>query len=185
MAKLRFFDTSALQHRYVDSPASARVRRLTSSTQYERVVAESTILEMVSTFARRCRSGGHGAEQFDRWERKFFDDIANGLLSVRRASQQDVLRARHLLRFAGMIRRRSLSSGDALIASVCLTLALERRSVVTFYSSDWPLYSILREVGAFTSTLRLVFIGDPKNDTPAISGRKTTRHGDFRADPSG
>lgn len=172
MAKVRFFDTSALQHRYVKGPESTSVRRLTSGTQYECVVAESTVLEMVSSFARRCRAGGLAVTEFDRLELRFFDDIASGRLKVRTITQQDVLRARQLIRFAGMLRKRSLSSGDALIASSCLALALERRSVVTFYTSDWTLYSILREVDAFTSTLRLVFIGAPKGGIPGVSGRK-------------
>jgi len=127
---------------------------------------------MVSSFARRCRKGGHAVTVFDRWELRFFDDIAKGRLNVRPISQQDVLRARQLIRFAGILLRRSLSSGDALIASACLALALERRSIVTFYTSDWTLYSTLREVGAFTSALRLVFVGVTKGGVPGISGRK-------------
>lgn len=175
MTRVRFFDTSALQHRYVDGPESRRVRRLTGDARYECVVAEWTVLEMVSSLARRCRKGGHAVTVFDRWELKFFDDIANGRLHVRAISQQDVLRARHLIRFAGVLRKRNLSSGDALIASACLALALERRSVVTFYMSDWTLYSTLRDVNAFTSALRLVLIGEAKGGIPEVSGRKRVR----------
>lgn len=172
MANVRFFDTCALQHRYVDGPHSRRVRRIVGSTSDENFVAEWTILEMVSALAKHCRTGELGSKVFDRWERRFFSDLASGRLRVRNSTQRDVLRARQLIRFAGVLRRRSIGSGDAMIASACLELALERRTVVTFYTSDWTLYDILRQIDAFTSALRIVFIGDPRAGLPVVSGRK-------------
>lgn len=171
MTKIRFFDTSALQHRYVNGPESLKVRRLTGLSD-ECFIAESTMLEMVSALAKRCRGAGHDAHVFDRWELKFHDDVGNGRLKVRSVSQRIILRARHLIRFAGVLRKRNLGSADALIASACLELALERHAVVTFYTSDWALYSIIRDIDAFTSALRIVFVGPPRHGIPLISGRR-------------
>jgi len=172
MAKVRFFDTCALQHRYVDGDYSRRIRQLTSDKRYECVLADASVLEMTSALAKRCRSGRRDAAVFDRWEEEFFRDVAEGRLRVRPTTLQDRLRARHLLRFAGALLRRNLSSGDALLASACLALAQERSSVVTFYTSDWTLYSTIREVDAFTSALRLVFVGLPRDGGPAVCGRR-------------
>src|ERR1044072_558394 len=170
MAKIRFFDTSALQHRYVGGTDSKRVRLLTGTAAYQCVIAEATVLEMVSALATRCRGSGHSVAVFDRLEQRFFRDVASGRLIVRPTSHQEVLRARQLVRFAGVVRKRSISSGDALIAATCLSFALQLRSPITFYTSDWYLSSVLGEVDAFTTTLRLIFIGKPKQGIPAVSG---------------
>lgn len=172
---LRFFDTAALQHRYVSGPASRRIRRLIGDLRDECYVAEWTILEIASALARHCRVGGYDVDVYDRWDLRFFSDIARGKLRVRAVSQRDVLKARQLIRFAGVLHKRNLGSGDALIASACLELALERRAVVSFYTSDWTLYSTVRDIDAFKSALRIIYVGVPKGGLPAVSGRKGSR----------
>jgi predicted nucleic acid-binding protein len=138
-----FFDTSALQHRYLDAPDARTVRRIISDRRAICHIADWTIVEMASTLARRCRQASVSCQIFDRLERQFFEDIAHGRLKVRITSSRDYTRARDLLRFAGMIKRRRLSSGDALIAACCLDLAYQEKQRITFCTSDGPLYSAL------------------------------------------
>src|ERR1044072_4122637 len=114
MAKIRFFDTSALQHRHVGGTDSKRVRLLTGTAAYQCVIAEATVLERVRELATGCGGGGLGVAVFDRVEQRFFRDVASGRLIVRPTSHQEVLRARQLVRFAGGGRKRSISSGEAL-----------------------------------------------------------------------
>ena len=156
-----FFDTSALQHRYLDAPDARAVRRIISDQRTICYIADWTIVEMASTLARRCRQISASLQTFDHLERQFFKDIANGNLRVRITSTRDFSRARDLLRFAGIIKRRRLSSGDALIAASCLDLAYQERQRITFCTSDEPLYSILSGITAYTSALRLRFFRVP------------------------
>src|SRR5258706_4537155 len=171
MASISFFDTCALQHKYVDGPHSRRIRQIIGGVSRECFVAEWTVLEIASAFANRCRAGNFQIDVFDRWELKFYPDIADRRLNVRPVSQRNVLKARQLIRFAGVLNRRNLASGDALIASTCLELALERRKTVTFYTSDWTLYTIVRDIDVFKFALRMVYVGAPKGGIPALSGR--------------
>jgi hypothetical protein len=152
-----FFDTSALQHRYVDGPHSRPVRRIVSDGRVLCYIADWTIIEMASALGQRCRQLAMSCRQFDRMERDFFADIASARLRVRATSPRDFTRARDLLRYAGMIKRRRLSSGDALIAACCLDLAYQEKQRITFCTSDRPLHSILTGVTAFTSALRIRF----------------------------
>jgi len=150
-----FFDTAALQHRYVEGPYSRTVRKIVSDRRWDTFIAEITVLEMASALARRCRKQNWPESRYDVLDMRFLRDIADHRLRVRRITRRDILRARHLIRFAGMLRRRNISSADALIATCCLALALERKERVAFYTSDKSLYSILQEIDAFRSALAL------------------------------
>ncbi len=152
---IHFFDTSALQHRYVSGPHTRRVRRIISDQRCECYIADWTVLEIASGLAKRCRAGNLTIQSYDAMDTRFFEDLAGGRLKVRESTPQEIRRARDLLRFAGVIKRRRLTSGDALIAVSCLDLALERKCRVNFYMSDNPLYNILQDIGAFTSALSL------------------------------
>jgi hypothetical protein len=156
-----FFDTSALQHRYLDAPDSRSVRRIISNRLTICYIADWTILEMGSTLTRRCRQLSAPCREFDRLEREFFADIAEGRLRVRSTSTRHFTRARDLLRFAGMIKRRRLTSGDALIAACCLDLAYQEKERVTFCTSDQPLFSILGDITAYRSALTLRYFRPP------------------------
>jgi len=165
-----FFDTAALQHRYVDGPYSRRVRKIISDGRVEKFIAEVTILEIASALARRCRAQRWDERAYDALDLGFWRDIADRRLRVREVTQQDTVRARHLIRFAGVVRRRDIGSTDALIATCCLDLALERGERVAFYTSDWTLYTILRDIGAFRSALALRFLGHGRGGIPTRTG---------------
>ena len=165
-----FFDTSALQHRYCqDDQWSRRVKQLVSDHRNDCHIAEWTMLEAPSALARRCRRSNWGLKEFDRMNAAFYNDVAAGLLVVRTTTRSDVVRAQNLIRFAGVRRRRNLNSADALIAICCLGLALELRTPVVFLTSDWPLYSVLRDVNAFRVVLELRYVGVPKAGLPAAT----------------
>jgi len=85
---------------------------------------------------------------------------------VRTVTQLDLLRVRHLLRFAGVLKKKKLKSADAVISECCRELALEKRRRIVFYVADWKLYAILRDIDAFRSTLKLRFLGEGKGSIP-------------------
>ncbi|HEX8634117.1 MAG TPA: type II toxin-antitoxin system VapC family toxin [Pyrinomonadaceae bacterium] len=157
-----FFDTSALQHRYFDSDYSKRVRYIISNTKNDCFIADLTILEIASAIGNRCRQGYLRNERYDEADKKFWTDVSTGRLTTRITTPREVVRARDLLRYAGIIKRRKLGSADALIAVCALELALELKERVIFYTGDWGLYSIIRDIDAYNLTLRLRFLGIPK-----------------------
>jgi hypothetical protein len=120
------------------------------------------MVEMASAMARRCRQGALTVKDFDSMSAAFIKDVADGRVQVRNMNKRDMRRARDLIRYAGMIRRRNLGSGDAIIATCCLDLALERREKLIFYTSDWGLFDTLRTINAFTSALTIQFLGVPR-----------------------
>lgn len=157
-----FFDTSALQHRYMDGVYSRRVRRIISGKNNYCFIADLTVLEIASALASQCRTRELTHKNYDRADNKFWGDISAEFLLTRKASDRDIMRARYLLRFAGVIRKRKLGSVDALIAVSALELALERKERIIFYTSDWTQFDILRQIDAYASVLRLRFVGIPK-----------------------
>jgi predicted nucleic acid-binding protein len=157
-----FFDTSALQHRYMDGPYSKRIRRIISTGSNECFIADITVLEIASALGNRCRQGNLRYQRYDQANDRFWEDIAEGRLIVRDTSQRDVMRARNLLRYAGVLKRRRLQSADALVAVTCLELALERGEAIIFYTSDWTLYDILSQIDAFNAALTLRLAGTPR-----------------------
>lgn len=157
-----FFDTSALQHRYIDGPFSRQIRRIISTASNECFIADITILEIASGLGKRCRQGNLRYQRYDQADDHFWRDVADGKLIVRETTRRDVMRARNLLRFAGVLRRRNLGSADALISVSCLELALDRKEQIIFYTSDWTQYDVLRQINAFNAALTLRLAGVPK-----------------------
>ena len=160
---LHFLDTCALQHRYIDSVYSRRVRSLVSRESCQCFISEWSVLEIASALANRSRKGILSIEKFDLLNGHFLKDVASGSLGVINLSGRDFIRARDLIRFAGVVKKRNLKSGDAMVATSCLAFSLQRKEGVSFYTSDWTLYDTLRGIDAFTSRLKLVFLGTPKS----------------------
>lgn len=158
-----FFDTSALQHKYVAGPHSRRVRQLLSRGAGQSRIADSTVLEMASALATRCRGNGWSLKRFDQMHHEFLDDIAKDLVVVRPGGMREVQRAIHLIRFAGVVKKTGMKSGDALIAAGALEYALESQQIVNFYTSDWALYVCLRSLNAFRTTMNLFLVGSTKD----------------------
>ena len=165
-----FFDTSALKHRYIASPYARQIRRVISGRRYQHYITDLTVIEIASALGSWWRNSGLGLRRHDVMDAKFFRDVAAGRLIVRPTSQRDAIRARRLLRFAGVIKKRNLGAADALIASSCLALAQERKTKVVFYTADWTLYSILRDIDAFRAVMSLRFVGVPRAGIPGRTG---------------
>ena len=157
-----FLDTSALQHRYVKGEHSRKIRKVVSTKQNECFIADWTVLEIASALARRGRQQKWQNDRYDALDQWFWSDVASSKLNVRPTGRREILRARDLIRYAGVVKRRKISSGDALIAVCCLALALERRSRVVFYLEDRKLYNVLNQIKAYTSALELRAIAVPK-----------------------
>ncbi len=159
-----FLDTCALKHRYVaiDPAVARRVRWMVSEGRYEHFIADVTVVEIAGALASSCRAAGLGVAEFDSMDRAFFRDVSVGRLQIRATGQREALRARTLLRFAGVKQGRNLGSSDAVIASACLILAQERQTKVIFYTADWALYSVLHDIDAFRAAMCLRYLGAPK-----------------------
>lgn len=162
-----FFDTSALKHRYFEKgPHTGRIKGLVSNSRNTCYIADWTVLEIASAFGDYCRGNKFTERRFDKMDGSFFQDLVTGRLRVRTNNSRGILRARTLLR-KGVTINRNVGSGDALIAACCRDLALEIRTRITFYTADWGLYTLLREINAYTSVMRLRFVGTPKHGIPA------------------
>jgi hypothetical protein len=159
---MHFLDSCALQHRYLDSPYSRRVRGLVSRKASECFISEWSVLEMSSAFANRLRRNNLTIVEFDLLNNQFLKDIAEDRLKVINMTSRDYIKARNLIRYTGVVKKRNLKSGDAMVATCCLALALERKEKVSFYTSDWTLYDVLRKLSAFSTRLNLVLLGVPK-----------------------
>lgn len=165
-----FFDTSALVYRYAKDAPSKRVRRVTSDKKHEVYVGSITIVEMAGALAKVCRTNRYDIKKFETMDTAFLRDIASGRLIVRDISHREMQRARHLLRYAGVVKQRGLGSSDALLAVCCLELALEKKEAHTvFYTEDWKLYSTLREINSFTAALELRCLAHSRGGVPSTT----------------
>ena len=97
---------------------------------------------------------------------QFLRDVAKGRLVVRPVTTREIRRARDLLRFAGVVKRKGISSGDALVASSCLYLTYELKSKVVFFLSDTGLFNLLGSVNAFTAAVDLRFAAVGTHQAP-------------------
>jgi predicted nucleic acid-binding protein len=154
-----FFDTSALQHRYLDGPKARGVRRIISSSKNSCYIADLSILEISSALAKHCRKNSLTLSHYGRLDQAFWRDVHERRILIRHTGQREYLKARNLLRYAGVEKSKNIKSADALIAASCLEFALETQESVTFCLEDGPLYKVLRDVSAYKKVLRFHFIG--------------------------
>lgn len=163
-----FFDTSALQHRYVDGTKARRIRQIITDARNSCYICDLTILEIASALAAHCRRNNLRVTSYQKLDQGFWRDIYHEKLLVRNATQRDFLRARLLLRYAGVEKNKNIKSADALIAACCLEFALETKRDVTFCLEDWTLYHIIGDIKAYKQVLRFKYIGVDKTlATPA------------------
>lgn len=154
----RFFDTSAVKHRYIKTPISACIKRATSDARNDIYISELTVVELASAFAEDCTARRVGHAEYDRLYRRFFQDVAEKRIQVRSVSKHEFQGALHLLRFAKVIHGRHLKSADAIISESCRELAYELDSPVTFYLCDEKLYKTLSSTNAYRTVVKLRFI---------------------------
>jgi rRNA maturation endonuclease Nob1 len=168
---LYLFDTCALKYRYLDQSPSAtippaqfkairrRIRLAISHPKSRCFIAENTMFELSSALGGALRGRvTWKTEQFDRMMNMFLHDVATERLIVRKPDTREFRRIRHLLRYVGVIKRRNLSSLDAIVASAAVELAYEHKEKVTIYTGDKGLHSVVTDVEPFKSVLVSRFI---------------------------
>ena len=159
---LCFFDTSALQHRYITTDNSQNIESVISDSRNECFISNVSILEIASTFGTYCRRNKLRLEEYRRLDRLFWADVRSGALKLRDPRWREYRKALHLLEYAGAFRRRKITSFDALIAASCLELALERSTTVNFYVEDRGLYNVTSQLAAYNSVIDFHFMGTSK-----------------------
>jgi hypothetical protein len=166
-----FFDTSALQHRYIDGPKARGVRRLISDRRNTCFIAELSILEISSALARHCRKNGLTPREYQKRDQAFWKDIHEKRIHVYPVGKREYVRARDLLRYAGVDKARNIKSADALIATSCHEFALNASDRVTFCLEDWKLFDVLRDLSSYKSVLRFHSIGVDKKARTGTVGK--------------
>ena len=164
-----FFDTSALQHRYIDSPYSRRVRLIVSRSRGHCYISDWTVVEMASTLARHCRKQKLTAAKFDHLLMRFLNDIGSGRLTVMPTPKRGVLRTQQLFRYAGVQKGRHLGTGDALIAVCAMEVAHTQHVRIRFMTSDWKLFDIARGLDAFQAVCACELLGATKDGSSSLA----------------
>lgn len=141
-----------------------------SDSRHDIYVSELTIVELASAFADDCEMRAVGHSEYDSMYRHFFRDLASRRIRVRSLTQRDLQNARHLLRFAKVIKRRHLKSADAIISEACRELAYELNLPVVFYLCDKKLYKTLSTINAYSAAVRLRYISPSTSRTLAGFG---------------
>ena len=78
-----FFDTSALKHRYIETPQHAKVSKIVSDKRNACYICDLTILEMAHALGSVCRGNNTGLKKYDAMNSRFFEDIHSGRIEVR------------------------------------------------------------------------------------------------------
>lgn len=169
-----FLDTSALTLRYANDPCFPksewrRIRRIVSDVRWTIFISELSIVEVASAFAQVCRRNSWDVRTYDALDTRFLKDLRTSRVLVRHVTALDLMRAKHLLRYAGVLKKRKLESSDAIIAECCREVALEKGGQLIFYTADWTLYTILRDIDAYKSVMRLRYLGAGKGGIPPES----------------
>jgi predicted nucleic acid-binding protein len=115
-----FFDTSALVKYYHPETGTAAVDRLIGDPGAELVISRLTLVETVSVFATKVRTGEFNAAHFARLRGLFATDIARRRYRVVRMLNAHYDRAQDLIRSHGLARQ--IRTLDALQLSVALRL---------------------------------------------------------------
>src|SRR5882672_5798668 len=97
-----FFDTSALQYRYVDGSNSRGVRWIISAKRNQCYIADLSILEISSALAKHCRTNALLLQDYERLDQRFWRDVCEGRILIRETGKREYVRARNLLRYAGV-----------------------------------------------------------------------------------
>jgi predicted nucleic acid-binding protein len=168
-----FFDTCALLERYVEGPHARTISRIVSASENQCYVADWTVLEIASALSRqmrgrrdRAKAGGQKfnlKREYDTRDRRVARDLADGKLLVRNTNSRDILHARELIRYSGIVQGNKVDTGDAIVAACCLNLAHTLGAKVIFYTADNGLYRTLVRHDHFRSVMCLRFLGIPKD----------------------
>jgi|ERR1035441_967308 hypothetical protein len=168
-----FFDTCALLERYIEGPHARTINQLLGTGKHQCYVADWTILEIASALGQqlrgrrdRARSSGVSfnlRREYDSRDRRIARDLADGRLSVWSTNSRDIIHARELVRYCGIVQGKKVDTGDAIVAACCLNLAHSLNLRVVFYTADNGLYRALVGHDHFRSVMCLRFLGTPRD----------------------
>jgi uncharacterized protein len=128
-----FIDTSALVKRYHPEAGTPTIDRIFAETDADIVISRVALVEIVSAFALKVRSGAITAMQFDQYRRQVHRDIRHRTIRVARMAVRHFQLADELLcRHARAHRLRTL---DALQLAVAIDLNSQGLAV-TFVCAD-------------------------------------------------
>ena len=164
-----FFDTCALLERYISGPHSRTVNQVISTHTNKCYIADWSVLELASAMGNRLRGARDDAKrvgrkydlrkQYDLRNRRIAEDLAKGVLDVRATNSRDIMHARDLIRYSGIIQGNRIDTGDAIVASCALNLAHEIGQKIVFYTADHGLFRVLVKHDHFRSVMCLRFLG--------------------------
>lgn len=118
-----FFDTSALVKHYHLETGTATVDRLINESGAELVISRLTLVETVSVFATKVRTGTFDAANFARLRGRFASDVARKRYRVIRLLNTHYDRAQDLIRSHGLARQ--IRTLDALQLAAALSFHQE------------------------------------------------------------
>lgn len=118
-----FFDTSALVKHYHTEAGTSAVDRLVDDPGAELAISRLTLVETVSVFATKVRTGAFDEASFARLRARFASDIARKRYRVIRLLNAHYDRAQDLIRSHGLARQ--IRTLDALQLAVALGLHQE------------------------------------------------------------
>lgn len=139
-----FFDTSALVKHYHPEVGTASVDRLLDEPGAELVISRITLVETISVFAAKVRTGKFDADGFTRLRGRFASDVTHKRYRVVRLLNMHYERAQDLIRTHGLARQ--IRTLDALQLAVALILHGEA-PLDSFVCADHRLCDVARGEG--------------------------------------
>ncbi len=134
-----FLDTSALAKHYHIEPGSAEVDRQWADPGRALFISRVGIVEAVSVFAGKVRTGDLSASAFTVLRKRFLSDVGSGRPKLIRLLVNHFKEADRLIGQHGLVRR--IRTLDALQLAVALDL--QRRGMIDrLVSSDKQLLSV-------------------------------------------
>src|SRR5262245_31229639 len=115
-----FFDTSALGKHYHAELGTPKVDALLTEAGSRHFISGLSVVEILSVFAGKVRSGTITAAQFETLRKRFFSDVTNRVVRVVRMTGFHYQEAQRLVRKHGPTSR--LRTLDALQLAVALDL---------------------------------------------------------------
>jgi predicted nucleic acid-binding protein len=115
-----FFDTSALGKHYHTEIGTAKVEAILAQANSRQLISRLGVVEVLSVFAGKVRTGTITIAAFDTLRRRFFTDLTRRVFEVVRMTGWHYEEAQRLVRKHGPARR--LRTLDALQLAVALDL---------------------------------------------------------------
>src|SRR5437588_12548859 len=132
-----FLDTSALAKHYHVEPGSPEVDRIWADPGNALLISRVGVVEAVSVFAGKVRTGELSTSAFTVLRKRFLNDVGSGRPKLVRLLVKHFKDADRLIRQYGLVRH--IRTLDALQLAVALDLQ-SRGSVDRLVSSDKPLF---------------------------------------------